>query len=85
MENINIEKEVRQLAQALYSFLDEKSPSTQYDEKCMEMAVIALGEATKIVQYKLLSVSLNNISESLFHIGNRIYVEPPKFKNVKKD
>ena len=66
MENINVEKEVCQLAQAFYSFLDEKSPATQYDDKCMEMAVIALGEATKIIQYKLLSVSLNNMSESLF-------------------
>jgi len=86
MENINVEKEVCQLAQAFYAFLNEKSPAPQDDDKkCMEMAVIAIGEATKVVQAKLLSVSLNNISESLFHIGNRIYIEPPKFKNLKKD
>jgi hypothetical protein len=85
MENINVEKEVCELAQAFYSFLNEKSPTTPDNTKSMEMAVIALGEATRIIQAKLQSVSLNNISESLFHIGNRIYVEPPKFKNVKKD
>jgi phosphatidylinositol kinase/protein kinase (PI-3 family) len=85
MENINVEKEVCQLAQAFYSFLNEKSPTTPDNIKSMEMAVIALGEATRIIQAKLQFVSLNNISESLFHIGNRIYVEPPKFKNVKKD
>jgi len=83
---MNIEKEVCELAQAFYSFLNEKSPAPQDDDKkCMEMAVIALGEANRIIQAKLQSVSLNNISESLFHIGNRIYVESPKFKNLKKE
>jgi hypothetical protein len=86
MENINIEKEVCELAQSFYVFLgDDREIGLLGLTSRLSLRNKALQEASKIVQAKLLSISLNNISESLFHIGNRIYVEPPKFKNVKKD
>jgi hypothetical protein len=84
MENINIEKEVCQLAQAFYTtVIRDRSSHTICSDSQTEIMLGSLKEASKLVQAKLLSVSLNNISESLFHIGNRIYVEPPKFKNLR--